>query len=396
MDQELYRRVYATLVRVLGDWDLAEEATQDAFAAALEKWPSEGEPRNPYAWLVSAGRFKTIDRIRRRARFDDKMGELALQLEEAQDRAQVEPPELEDDRLRLIFTCCHPALPANVQVALTLREVCGLRTEEIASAFLTSPVTMAQRIVRGKARIKEANLPYQVPELEELPERLPPVLSVIYLVFNEGYYASSGASLTRADLSEEAIRLARLLLRLLPDGETQGLLALMLLNESRRHARTDEHGDVVLLEDQDRGKWNQALIQEGLTLSGDIVGPYTAQAAIAAQYALGNPNYDVIVGIYDLLGDSPIIQLNRAVAVAMRDGPEHGLALIDQLLPKLQDYQLAHAAKADLHRRLGQHQEARQSYEEALKLAKQEPEKRFLQKRLSNLPPSDRLPGTRR
>jgi len=393
VNQELYRRVYATLVRVLGDWDLAEEATQDAFTAAVEKWDKDGIPRNPYAWLVSAGRFKTIDRMRRRARFDDKLSELALQLEE---RAEEQPPEdVEDDRLRLIFTCCHPALPSNVQVALTLREVCGLRTEEIASAFLTTPVTMAQRIVRGKARIKEAQLPYQVPGLEELPERLESVLSVIYLVFNEGYYTSHGDALTRADLSQEAIRLGRLLVSLLPDPEARGLLALMLLQESRRRARTDEHGDVVLLEDQDRSLWDRDLIAEGLGLIGAIVGPYTAQAAIAAEHARGNPNWSTIIEVYDLLGDSPIIRLNRAVAVAMRDGPEKGLQLIDQLLPQLQGYHLAHAAKADLHRRLDQTEEARRSYHKALELAGSEPEKRFLRKRLSNLPAPDRLPDRR-
>lgn len=393
MDQELYRRVYATLVRVLGDWDLAEEATQDAFTAALEKWDREGVPKNPYAWLVSAGRFKTIDRMRRRARFDSKLAVLAQELEEA---APDEPAyEFQDDRLRLIFTCCHPALPSNVQVALTLREVCGLRTEEIASAFLTTPVTMAQRIVRGKNKIREARLPYQVPELDELPERLESVLAVIYLVFNEGYYASHGEALTRADLSQEAIRLGRLLVSLLPDPEAKGLLALMLLQESRRLARTDAHGDVVLLEDQDRSLWNRELIEEGLQLVGAIVGPYTAQAAMAAEHARGNPDWTTIIEIYDLLGDSPIIRLNRAVAVAMRDGAQQGLELIDALLPELQDYQLAHAAKADMHRRLNQPEEARKSYEEALKLAKQEPEKRFLQKRLSNLPSPDRLPDRR-
>jgi RNA polymerase sigma-70 factor (ECF subfamily) len=394
------RRVLATLIRVLGDFDLAEEALAEAFAAAVEKWPRDGVPENPRAWLVSAGRNKGIDTIRRRARLDASLETVARRVERvASANALREDQEIEDDRLRLIFTCCHPALPQSTQVALTLREVCGLTTEEIARALLTSPSTVAQRIVRGKAKIRDAGIPYHVPSAADLPERLASVLQVTYLVFNEGYAASSGASLTRHDLSEEAIRLGRLIVELLPDGEAYGLLALMLLQESRRAARTSPTGDIVLLEDQVRERWNRSQIREGKVhleraVASGPAGPYTIQAALAAVHAdagtATETDWPQIVELYDALLEihaSPIVELNRAVAIAMRDGPEAGLELIDDILAAgdLADYHLAHAARADLCRRLGRTAEARESYQRALALTKQEPEQRFLQKRLREL-----------
>jgi RNA polymerase sigma-70 factor (ECF subfamily) len=389
------RRVFATLVRLLGDFDLAEEGMHDAFRAALEQWPSEGLPANPRAWLVSAGRFKAIDALRRRARFDALDEEHAETL--AAEPPQREADEIEDDRLRLIFTCCHPALAADAQVALTLREVCGLTTEEIARAFLSSPPTLAQRIVRAKAKIRDARIPYEVPGPSELPERLEAVLRVVYLVFNEGYSAASGASLTRADLSAEAIRLGRLLAELLPHPEALGVLALMLLQESRRAARASASGDIVLLEDQDRSLWDRALIAEGVrlverALASRGFGPYSVQAAIAAVHAeaasAAATDWAQIVALYDVLmglSPSPVVELNRAVAVAMRDGPAAALPLVENLLPQLKDYHLAYAAHADLCRRLGRHAQARASYREALALARQEPERRFLERRLAGL-----------
>jgi len=394
------RRVLATLIRVLGDFDLAEEALHEAFRAAVEQWPREGIPANPRAWLVSAGRFKTIDGIRRRARFDASLAEIAERLHsEAVDPASAVEEELEDDRLRLIFTCCHPALPQDAQVALTLREVCGLTTEEIARAFLTSPPTLAQRIVRAKNKIRVARIPYEVPPREALPERLDSVLQVIYLVFNEGYAASSGASLTRCDLTSEAIRLGRLLVELLPEAEAMGLLALMLLHESRRAARTSPEGELILLEAQDRSLWDRDLIAEGVELVTRALqtrrfGCYTLQAAIAAVHAeapsAAETDWAEIVGLYDVLlkvDPSPVVALNRAVAVAMLNGPEAGLALIDALLDRglLTDYHLAHAARADLCRRLGRFGEARAAYERALALTRLEPERRFLLRRLEEL-----------
>jgi len=393
------RRVFATLIRLLGSFDLAEEALHDAFRAALEQWPKDGVPSNPRAWLVSAGRFKAIDGIRRRARFDS-MEDVNEQVEAIPDDTQTWDGEgIEDDRLRLIFTCCHPALAPDAQIALTLREVCGLTTEEIAQAFLTAAPTLAQRIVRAKAKIRDARIPYQVPEADELPERLVSVLRVVYLVFNEGYSASSGPALTRLDLSGEAIRLGRLLVELLPEAEAIGLLALMLLQESRRVARSSPAGELILLNDQDRTLWNREQITEGSALAQKALesrrfGPYTLQAAIAAVHAEAAnaeaTDWAQIVGIYDLLlraEPSPVIELNRAVAVAMRDGPEAGLALIDAILARgdLPDYHLAHAARADFCRRLGRSGEARASYERALALTRQEPERRFLQKRLAEL-----------
>jgi RNA polymerase sigma-70 factor (ECF subfamily) len=395
------RRVLATLIRLLGGFDLAEEALHDAFRAALEQWPRHGVPANPRAWLVSAGRFKAIDGIRRRARFD-ALDDVAEQVDAAAiDDAEVweEADSVEDDRLRLIFTCCHPALASDAQVALTLREVCGLTTEEIAHAFLTPAPTLAQRIVRAKAKIRDARIPYQVPAHAELPERLDAVLRVIYLVFNEGYAASSGASLTRSDLSGEAIRLGRLLVQLLPEPEALGLLALMLLHESRRAARTSPTGDLILLEDQDRSRWNREQIADGIALveralSSRRFGPYTLQAAIAAVHAeapdAAATDWAQIVGLYDVLArvePSPVVELNRAVAVAMRDGPEAGLPLIDAILAHgdLSDYRLVHAARADLCRRLGRKAEARVSYQRALALTRQEPERRFLERRLAAL-----------
>ena len=392
------RRVLATLIRLLGDFDLAEEALQDAFIAAVEQWPRDGVPDKPRAWLVSAGRFKAIDRLRRRVRFDASLRELAIRLEGEEVGPDLDDP-VEDDRLRLIFTCCHPALPEDAQVALTLREVCDLTTEEIARAFLVGTPTLAQRIVRAKQRIRDAGIPYAVPARGELAERLDAVLRVIYLVFNEGYYASAGAALTRTDLSSEAIRLGRLLHELLPEPEVAGLLALMLLNEARRAARTDHGGMPVLLEDQDRSLWDVALIEEGSTLTEQALrsrrfGPYTLQAAIAAVHGEARTasatDWPQITGLYDVLmrvSPSPVVALNRAVAVAMRDGPAEGLALIDAILAggQLTDYSLAHAARADLLRRSGRYQEARTAYEQALSLSRQDVERAFLQRRLQEL-----------
>jgi RNA polymerase sigma-70 factor (ECF subfamily) len=393
------RRVLATLIRLLGDIDAAEEALHDAFRAALEQWPREGVPANPRAWLVSAGRFKAIDAMRRRARFErledgDPRADIAVH-----DEAWADEESVEDDRLRLIFTCCHPALAPDAQVALTLREVCGLTTEEIARAFLTPAPTLAQRIVRAKAKIRDARIPYQVPTQAELPERLDAALRVIYLVFNEGYAASSGATLTRHDLSAEAIRLGRLLAELLPEPEARGLLAMMLLHEARRPARASESGELILLENQDRSLWDRKLIAEGIRLVEQALtsrrfGPYTIQAAIAAVHAeaptAAATDWAEIVGLYDALSradPSPVIELNRAVAVAMRDGADAGLALVDAILARgdLVDYRLAHAARADLCRRLGKTADARASYERALALTRLEPERRFLEKRLAEV-----------
>jgi RNA polymerase sigma-70 factor (ECF subfamily) len=390
------RRVLATLIRLVGDFDLAEEALHEAFTAAVERWPRDGLPGNPFAWLVSAGRFKAIDVLRRRARFDASVIELARQLETSVDPVSMEEEPLEDDRLRLIFTCCHPALTPDAQIALTLREVCGLTTEEIAHAYLSAPRTVAQRIVRAKAKIRDAGIPYQVPAREELPRRLDAVLHVVYLVFNEGYSASSGTSLTRHDLSAEAIRLGRLLAELLPEAEAIGLLALMLLQESRRAARTTEDDELVLLSDQDRSRWNRDLITEGLALveralSSHRFGPYSLQAAIAAVHAEAataeSTDWAQIVGLYDVLvkaDPSPVVELNRAAAVAMRDGPAAGLANIDTILAsgELTDYHFAHSARAELLRRLGKKEEARAAYERALVLTRQETERRFLKRRL--------------
>ncbi len=393
------RRMFATLIRLLGDFDLAEEALHDAFASAVEQWPRGGIPSNPRAWLVSAGRFKAIDVVRRRARFDASLAQLADRLDAAPDGVGRDDDGVEDDRLRLIFTCCHPALQADARVALTLREVCGLTTEEIARAFLTTPSTLAQRIVRAKTKIREARIPYQVPAPADLPERLDTVLHVVYLVFNEGYSASSGGSVTRGDLFGEAIRLGRLLVELLPEPDVAGLLALMLLQESRRVARTSAEGELILLEDQDRSLWNRDHIAEGLSLveralSSRRFGPYTLQAAIAAVHAeaagAAATDWAQIVALYDLLAraePSPVVELNRAVAVAMRDGPLAGLQVIDAILARgdLADYHLAHAARADLCRRLGKTAEARASYQQALDLAQQQPERRFLESRLRGL-----------
>lgn len=394
------RRVLATLIRLLGDFDLAEEALHDAFVAALERWPTEGVPRNPRAWLVSAGRFKAIDRLRRRAtaesalaRFGDEQNSVAPDIDVADDDG------VSDDRLRLLFTCCHPALSPDAQIALTLREVCGLTTEEVARAFLTPPPTIAQRIVRAKAKIRDAGIPYEIPSRADLPERLDSVLHVTYLVFNEGYFASSGTALTRPDLSSEAVRLARLTLELLPDPEVMGLLALMLLHESRRAARTSGDTEVVLLEDQDRSLWDRGMIAEGIdlverALSSRRIGPYALQAAIAAVHAeaptAAATDWAQIVALYDVLlrvDESPIIELNRAAAIAMRDGPEAGLALIDALLARgeLGNYLHAHSARADLLRRLGRTGEAVAAYERALSLANQVPERRFLERRLAEI-----------
>ena len=394
------RRVLATLIRLLGDFDRAEDALHDAFRAALEQWPRDGVPANPRTWLVSAGRFKAIDAMRRRARFDALQAELIEQLNtETSDPVKLDDESVVDDQLRLIFTCCHPALSPDARMALTLREVCDLTTEEIARAFLTTPSTLAQRIVRAKAKIRDARIPYQVPSMADLPDRLDTVLHVIYLVFNEGYSASSGASLTRSDLSGEAIRLGRLLVELLPEPEVLGLLALMLLHESRRPARTSSAGDLILLEDQDRSLWNREQIVEGLALveralSSQRIGMYTIQAAIAAVHAqartAAETDWAQIVALYDLLlqaEPSPVIELNRAAAVAMRDGPLAGVTIIDAILARgeLADYHLIHSARAELCRRLGRTAEARNSYERALSLTQQEPERRFRQRRLEEL-----------
>ncbi len=398
------RRILASLIRLLGDFDRAEEALHDAFVAAVEQWPQQGVPVNPRAWLVSAGRFKAIDSLRRRARFDTSMTELEHQLDgvtnaPAQWPAEWDAESIEDDRLRLIFTCCHPALPPDAQIALTLREVCGLTTEEIARSFLTAAPTIAKRIVRAKGKIRDARIPYEVPSETDLPERLDAVLSVIYLLFTEGYSASSGGSLTRPDISIEAIRLGRLLVELLPEPEALGLLALMLLQESRRAARSSAEGEVVLLEDQDRSLWNQKQIAEGSTLvkralSSRQIGSYALQAAIAAVHAEA-PNsaatdWAQIVGLYDVLlaaHPSSVVELNRAVAVAMRDGPSAGLSLIEAILERgdLEDYYLAFSALADLNRRLGRTAEARAGYEQSLRLARQAPTRRFLERRLEEL-----------
>jgi len=404
---ELYRsdsrRVLATLIRLLGDFDRAEEALHDAFAAALDTWPREGMPDSPRAWLVSTGRFKAIDRLRRAARFDAVVGELATQTDPAVQPTGESPleddSELADDRLRLIFTCCHPALNPDARIALTLREVCGLETEQIAKAFLTSAPTLAQRIVRAKNKIRDARIPYQVPARDELPDRLAAVLHVVYLVFNEGYSASVGDAVTRPDLSSEAIRLGRLLVELLPEPEAIGLLALMLLHDARRQARTSPDGELILLEAQDRSIWNRTQIDEGLALveralRSRQVGPYSLQAAIAAVHAeardAASTDWPQIVGLYDVLmrlDPSPVVELNRAAAVAMRDGPAAGLALVDAILDRgdLAEYHLAHSARADLLRRLGRGPEAIAAYDRALTMATQEPERRFIERRIAAL-----------
>ena len=393
------RRVLATLIRLLGDFDVAEEALHDAFMAAVEQWPVDGVPENPRAWLVSAGRFKAIDRIRRRARFDTSLDDVAEQLEAMPAPDPVDHEGVEDDRLRLMFTCCHPALAADAQVALTLREVCGLTTEEIARAHLVTPTTVAQRIVRAKAKIRVARIPYELPGRSELPERLDSVLRVIYLVFNEGYLASSGDALTRHDLSGEAIRLGRLLVELLPEPESVGLLALMLLHEARRPARTSPSGELVLLADQDRSLWNRAQIADAVrlveaALASRNFGAYTLQAAIAAVHAEAPAaeatDWAQIVALYDVLlraDPSPVVELNRAVALAMRDGSSVGLAAVDALLARgeLDDYYLAHSVRADFCRRLGKRDAARDAYARALALTRQASERRFLEMRLAEL-----------
>ncbi|MDY7091887.1 MAG: RNA polymerase sigma factor [Acidobacteriota bacterium] len=395
--REESRHVFATLVRLLGDFDLAEEGLHEAFRAALEQWPQGGIPERPKAWLVSAGRFKAIDRIRRSSRFDP-LGDVAERLEAAEN-TPVWEEGFPDDRLRLIFTCCHPSMAPNAQIALTLREMCGLTTEEIARAFLVPAPTLAQRIVRAKAKIRDAGIPYRVPEPEELPLRLDVVLKVVYLVFNEGYAATSGESLTRVDLSSEAIRLGRLLAQLLPESEVLALLALMLLHDSRRGARASESGDVILLENQDRSLWNRDQIEEATellerSLASRRAGPYALQAAIAAVHSEATEaaatDWPQIAALYDVLlrlEPSPVVELNRAVAIAMRDGPQAGLTLIDDLLERgeLDGYHLIHAARADLCRRSGRTEEARASYQKALELTPQEPERRFLLRRLREL-----------
>ena len=401
--ETLYRsesgRVLATLVRLLGDLDLAEEAMHEAFAVALESWPRTGIPNNPRPWLISTARFKAIDAMRRRARFDGAQKDLIAHIESRVNDVAIDDEEIEDDRLRLIFTCCHPALPPEGQVALTLREICGLTTEEIARAFLVTPATLAQRIVRAKAKIREASIPYEVPSPEELPERLSAVLQVVYLVFNEGYSAAAGTEVTRAELTREAIRLGRLLIELQPEPEVIGLLAVMLLQESRRAARTSPTGELILLENQDRSLWNREQIGEGVALvdralSSRRFGPYTLQAAIAAVHAQAESaaatDWRQIVALYNELlriQPSPVVHLNRAVAIAMSDGPEAGLTHIDALLEhgELANYYLAHSARADLYRRLGRTDEARASYERALALTQQEPERQFLRERIRQL-----------
>ena len=401
--ETLYRsesgRVLATLVRLLGDLDLAEESMHEAFAAALESWPKTGIPDNPRPWLISTARFRAIDGMRRRARFDGAQKDLIAHIEARANDAPIDDEEIEDDRLRLVFTCCHPALPPEAQVALTLREICGLTTEEIARAFLVTPATLAQRIVRAKTRIRETRIPYEVPAPEELPERLDTVLQVIYLVFNEGYSAASGAEVTRAELTGEAIRLGRLLAELQPHPEVMGLLALMLLQESRRAARTSASGELILLENQDRSLWNREQIAEGLALVEKALktrrfGSYTLQAAIAAVHAEAEStaatDWRQIIALYNQLlriQPSPVVSLNRAVAIAMRDGPEAGLAQIDRVLEHgdLANYYLAHSARAEMYRRLGRTAEARSSYEKALSLTQQEPERQFLQERIRQL-----------
>jgi RNA polymerase sigma-70 factor (ECF subfamily) len=401
--ETLYRsesgRVLATLVRLLGDLDLAEEAMHDAFAAALESWPQAGIPDNPRPWLISTAHFKAIDAMRRRARFNGAQRDLVAHMESRVNDAPSGNEEIEDDRLRLIFTCCHPVLPPEAQIALTLREVCGLTTEEIARAFLVAPAALAQRIVRAKSKIRETPIPYEVPTPQELPERLNAALHVIYLVFNEGYSAAAGAEVTRAELTDEAIRLGRLLAELQPEPEAIGLLALMLLQESRRAARTSATGELILLEHQDRAVWNRTQIAEGVALVEKALGsrrfgPYTLQAAIAAVHAEAEStaatDWRQIVALYNQLiriQPSPVVHLNRAVAIAMRDGPEAGLVLIDALLEQgeLANYYLAHSARADMCRRLGRTAEARSSYEKALALTQQEPERQFLQARIRHL-----------
>lgn len=394
------RRIFASLVRLLRDFDLAEEATQEAFAAAMSQWEADGIPEKPNAWLISTGRFKAVDLIRRREKAREMAPEVAQRLAEVcQINDQRAAAEIEDDQLRLIFTCCHPAIDPNVQVPLTLREVCGLTTEEIAKAFLTSPATMAQRIVRGKAKIRDAGIPFVIPSLSDLPGRLDDVLSVIYLIFNEGYSASSGDSLLRGDLSEESIRLCRLLLELLDDAEVMGLLALMLLHESRRKARTSDDGEIVLLENQDRSLWDNDLIDEGQrlvekSLATRRFGCYTLQAAISAVHAdataATGTDWNEIVALYSVLvhvDPSPVVELNRAVAVAMRDGPAAGIEIIDAILSRgeLAGYHLAHSARGELMRRAGRTDEAIAAFERALGLAEQLPERRFLKEKLLNL-----------
>lgn len=394
------RKVFATLVRLLGDFDLAEEAMHEAFASAMQQWPSKGIPSNPSAWLISTGRFKALDVIRRRTKFGELQPELVARVNEVRTANEtLAEQDVKDDRLRLIFTCCHPAIDPRVQVPLTLREVCGMTTDEIASAFLTTPATMAQRIVRGKAKIREAKIPYVVPSREELPERLEAVLSVIYLVFNEGYAASSAESLIRTELCNEAIRLARLILELLPDSEVMGLLALMLLHESRRTARLTHDGDIVLLQDQDRSVWDQSMIAEGKRLVANALatrnfGTYTIQAAISAIHADASTpeatDWRQIVALYDLLmkvENSPIVELNRAVAITMIAGPEAGLQIVNAIFDRgeLADYHLAHAARADFYRRMGKVPEAVDAYQQSLSLAKQPSERRFLERRLQEL-----------
>ncbi|PMZ90161.1 MULTISPECIES: RNA polymerase sigma factor [unclassified Pseudomonas] len=396
--REESRRILATLIRLLGDFDLAEEALHEAFFIAVERWQRDGVPDNPRAWLVSTGRFKAIDALRRRARFAASQPLLVAQLEELE-QADWSDEDVEDDRLRLIFTCCHPALAADAQVPLTLREVCDLTTEEIARAFLSAPATIAQRIVRAKAKIRDAKIPYQVPTLAELPERLDSVLRVIYLVFNEGYSASIGAELIREDLTREAIRLGRLLVELLPEPEVMGLLALMLLHESRRPARTSASGELIVLDEQDRSLWDAGLISEGCALVERALtmgrfGPYCLQAAIAAVHAEAptavETDWPQIVGLYDVLlraVPSPVIELNRAAAISQRDGPLAGLTLVDAILERgeLLDYHLAYSARAQFCWQLGRKQEARAAWERALALTRQEPERRFIEGRLKAL-----------